>query len=53
MYFASYVEIVLFGIIIDALYGYGSSFNRFSFTLAAILILIVAPIIKNRLLVRS
>jgi hypothetical protein len=52
-YFTTYAEIVFFGILIDALYGYGVSLDRFQFTIVALLILFITPIVKSKLYVRS
>lgn len=52
-YFATYAEIIFFGVLIDALYGHGTFTDRFLFTFLALLIFWLVPIVKNKLYVRS
>ena len=52
-YFDSYIELVAFAILLDALYGYGMGTHRFLFTVSGVLILLIIPLLKSRLHIRS
>ncbi|TAK57022.1 hypothetical protein EPO17_03090 [Patescibacteria group bacterium] len=52
-YFDFYVELIVFAIIIDALYGYGGGADRFIFTAIGVILFLLIPIVKSKLYVRS
>jgi hypothetical protein len=52
-YFDLYVEGIFFAIVLDALYGYGTGAHRFLFMVCAILFLLLVPLVKSKLHMRS